>query len=317
MVEQEGHAERRPPARRAFVAGWPIAHSRSPLIHRHWLKVHGLAGGYERHAVQPADASAFFGDIAGYGFIGGNVTTPHKEAALAACTRVDETARALGAVNTLWLEDGALVGANTDVHGFLANLDDRAPGWDAPDRRERGALVIGAGGAARAVVFGLLARGFQSISVANRTLTRAIALQSLGDAVEPLPLEALPLTRAAKAAALIVNTTTLGMEGKGEGSDALPLDWTAVATDTLAHDIVYTPLVTPFLAAAEEQGLRTVDGLGMLLHQAVPGFERWFGLRPQVDATLRDLVVADIERVEDDGGASDDNEDAAADGRLA
>ena len=279
------------PAPRAFVAGWPVAHSRSPVIHRFWLAEHGLDGDYVRHAVEPAAAPAFLADFAGDGFIGGNVTIPHKQTAFDVCQRPDAAARRLGAVNTLWLEDGTVCGANTDGEGFLANLDSRAPQWDAPSRRTRGVLVLGAGGAARAIVDALVQRGFKDVAVANRTLSRAEGLRVFGAAVRALPLDADALGEAARRVSLVVNTTSLGMDGQGGD---LPLDIAALADDAVATDIVYTPLMTPFLNAARDRGLVTVDGLGMLLHQAVPGFERWFGVRPTVTAALRSAVLRDM-----------------------
>ena len=280
----------RPP--RAFVCGHPVAHSRSPLIHGHWLREHGLSGSYVAEAVAPEGFAAFLGDLAGRGFVGGNVTVPHKEAAFALCDEVTPAARAIGAVNTVWLEGDVLHGTNTDAVGFLANLDAAHPGWDAPHRTSREALVLGAGGAARAVVHGLAERGFDTIIVANRTLARAHELRAVSESVHAVPLERVAIAEAAAGASLIVNTTSVGMQGKGDAT--LPVAFDRFADDTLATDIVYTPLVTPFLAAAKARGLSIVDGLGMLLHQAVPGFERWFGVRPRVTTDLRRLVLQDM-----------------------
>lgn len=271
--------------RKAGVVGWPITHSRSPLIHRHWLAVHGIDGAYDRIPVEPERAEAFFAGFAGIGLVGANVTIPYKEIAAAHARHLDPVAARLGAANTLWIEDGAVCAGNTDVAGFLGNLDDRAPGWDADPGV---ALVLGAGGAAKAVVDGLVGRGFR-VEIANRTLARAeeLAARYPGRAAAHLLSEANRLVGEAR---LLVNTTSLGMKGEGD----LDLDVGRCAAESIACDIVYVPLETPFLARARAAGLRTVDGLGMLLHQAVPGFERWFGVRPTVTPELRALVEADL-----------------------
>jgi len=280
--------------KRAFVVGYPIAHSRSPMIHNFWLARAGIDGRYERVAVPPEAFGVFLQGLAAEGFVGGNVTVPHKEAAFRGVEVEDSVARALEAVNTIWLEGGVLKGANTDVAGFLANLDQSAPGWDRRAGREPldRAVVLGAGGAARAVLYGLLERRIGEIILANRTLARAEALAShFGPKVRVVSWE--DAGAALEGAGLLVNTTSLGMKGQ----PPLDLDLAALPSSSLVTDIVYVPLETPLLAAARGRGLRTVDGLGMLLHQAVPGFERWFGVRPVVDAELRALVVADIEVV--------------------
>ena len=270
---------------RAFVVGWPIAQSRSPLIHGHWLKVHGLAGSYERRAVPPEEIERFLADLPASGLAGGNVTVPHKEVAYRIASEKDDVATAMGAVNTLWIESGRLCGTNTDAVGFIANLDDRAPAWDADPGI---AVVLGAGGAARAVVWGLIRRGF-TVRLVNRTLARAEELAARFRAGTTAHGFA-DLPRLLPEARLLVNTTSLGMTGKGD----LDIDLAPLRDDTLVTDIVYVPLVTPLLAAAEARGLRTVDGLGMLLHQAVGGFERWFGVRPTVTDELRNLILADL-----------------------
>ncbi|MDQ0313726.1 shikimate dehydrogenase [Amorphus orientalis] len=266
------------------VIGWPIAHSRSPLIHRFWLQTYGLPGAYDAIAVSPETAETFFTTFRSSGLVGANVTVPHKIAAASACDDLSGTAEALGAVNTLWLEGDRLLGDNTDVHGFLANLDEKAPGWEDA---EGDALVIGAGGAARAVVYGLISRGLQVV-IANRTKERADQLA-----------DAYPDARSADYSALagdlgsyglVVNTTSLGMAGKGQ----VPIDLAGAADATVVADIVYVPLETGLLRQARQRGLRTVDGLGMLLHQAAPGFERWFGRRPEITDRLRAAVLADL-----------------------
>ncbi|GGI24976.1 shikimate dehydrogenase (NADP(+)) [Bradyrhizobium guangdongense] len=266
------------------MIGWPAAHSRSPLIHHYWLRTLGIEGGYVIEAVPPEDLRDFVLRLSLRGFVGANVTIPHKEAVLALSTP-DTRAKAVGAGNTLWFADGELRSTNTDVEGFLGNLDASTPGWDEAEE----ALVLGAGGASRAVVFGLLDRGVKRIHLANRTLARAEALAAqFGPNVHPLPWDAIDgiLPRAK----LLVNTTSLGMHGQG----ALDVDVARLPIGAVVTDLVYVPLVTPLLAAAGDRGLKTADGLGMLLHQAVRGFELWFGQRPEVTAELRALVEADL-----------------------
>lgn len=271
--------------REAFIVGWPVAHSRSPLIHRFWLERHGIDGWYGRQAVPPEAIGAFLASLVERGFVGGNVTLPHKEAAFRACAEVTDVAGKLGAVNTLWHDGGRLCGDNTDIYGFTASLDERVPDW----RSASTALVLGAGGAARGVIQALLAAGPRSVIVVNRTPERAAALAAqFGPTLRTAGLDA--LDRLLPDAGLIVNATSAGMDG----AESLALDWSRAHSGAIATDIVYVPLITPFLRGALERGLAAVDGLGMLLHQAVPGFERWFGVRPCVDAELRRLVEADL-----------------------
>ncbi len=273
---------------RACVVGWPIAHSRSPIIHNFWLRQLGLAGSYESVAVTPPDFPAFAKDLAAKGFIGANVTIPHKQVAFALCGKVTPTAARIGAVNTLWLEHGALCGENTDVAGFLAALDEEAPGWDAFESLSGCAIVLGAGGAARAIVHALRLRR-KKVVLANRTRARAESLAAEEDAgVEVVDWARLPA--ALEGARLLVNTTSLGMKGH----PALDIDLAPLPGQAVVNDIVYFPLETALLAAARSRGLRTVSGVGMLLHQAAPGFERWFGVRPSVTPELRRLVEADV-----------------------
>jgi shikimate dehydrogenase len=275
-------AAARPPA--ACLIGWPAAHSRSPLIHRYWLRTLGIEGGYVLEAVPPDEFKDFVLRLSLRGFVGANVTIPHKEQALA-LSKPDERARAVGAANTLWFADGELCSTNTDVEGFINNLDASAPGWEKCDE----ALVLGAGGAARAVVFGLIERGIKTVHVANRTIERAQALAAqFGASVKPAGWDKVPelLPRAG----LLVNTTSLGMHGQ----PSLAIDIGRLPDDAVVNDLVYVPLQTELLAAAQKRGLKTADGLGMLLHQAVRGFELWFGRRPQVTAELRSLVEADL-----------------------
>jgi len=274
-----------PQRKAACVIGWPIGHSRSPLIHNYWIKEHGLNAEYRREAVPPGELADFLAYISERGYVGANVTVPHKEAALA-LSEPDERARAIGAANTLWLEAGRLRATNTDVEGFIANLDATAPGWD---RRLGSALVLGAGGAARAVVFGLLERGIGHIRLANRTAERATALRAtFGARVEPAAWSDVDSLLAQ--AGLLVNTTSLGMAGQ----PPLTIELARLPAGAVVSDLVYAPLETALLTAAKARGLRAVDGLGMLLHQAVGGFQRWFGVRPQVTKALRALVEADL-----------------------
>ena len=270
--------------RLACLIGWPAAHSRSPLIHHYWLRTLGIPGGYVIEAVPPDELQDFVFRLTLRGFVGANVTIPHKERVLA-LSAPDARARAIGAANTLWFEDGELRSTNTDVEGFINNLDASAPGWETSAE----ALVLGAGGGARAVVFGLLERGIARVHLVNRTRERAQALASqFGDKVRPAGWEA--IADLMPRAGLLVNTTSLGMRGQG----ALDLDVSGLPDGAVVADLVYVPLTTPLLAAAKARGLKTADGLGMLLHQAVRGFELWFGRRPQVTSELRALVEADL-----------------------
>ncbi len=271
----------------ACLIGWPAAHSRSPLIHHYWLRTLGIAGGYTIEAVPPEGFAEFVLHLSAHGFVGANVTLPHKEHALTLSTP-DARARAVGAANTLWYDGSVLRSTNTDVEGFINNLDAGAPGWD----QVTDALVLGAGGSSRAVVFGLIERGIRHIHLANRTLDRAEALAGqFGASVHPVPWDAVAglLPRAG----LLVNTTSLGMHGQ----PALDLDLALLPSHAVVADLVYVPLQTGLLAAARARGLKTADGLGMLLHQAVRGFELWFGRPPQVTSELRALIEADLAQV--------------------
>lgn len=277
---------------KAFVVGHPIKHSRSPLIHGYWLKQYGLDGSYERIDVAPVDFGEFLRGFRQQGFAGGNVTIPHKEAAFLGVERHTAQAERVRAVNTLWVEDGVLWGDNTDVIGFMAHLD-ASLGADWEQDVDT-VLVLGAGGAARAVVVGLQDRPLKRVIVVNRTLSKAEDLVRDLRPGSPVALETSAyeaLGRVISHAQLIVNTTSLGMAGQ----PPLALDLAQAPRDAIVADIVYVPLETPLLAAAAAQGLRTVDGLGMLLHQAVPGFRRWFGITPEVTPELRALILADIE----------------------
>ena len=266
------------------VIAWPAGHSRSPLIHNYWIKQHKLDAEYRREAVPPEKFAEFVKNLRANGYIGANITVPHKEAVLK-LSEPDDRARAVGAANTLWYGDGKLRSTNTDVEGFLANLDAAAPGWD---RGLSTAVVLGAGGGARAVIFALLAREVGRVYVINRTESRAKALQKkFGAQVQVARWD--ETTGLLGGAGLLVNTTTLGMVGQP------PLEFNLRAPPSMVvADLVYAPLVTGLLASARARGLRTADGLGMLLHQAVRGFQLWFGIRPEVTPELRALVEADL-----------------------
>jgi shikimate dehydrogenase len=245
--------------RAACVIGWPVEHSRSPLIHNYWLKQYGIAGEYRRELVPREEVAAFVRSLAARGYVGANVTVPHKEAALA-LSEADERARAVGAVNTLWLEGDVLRSTNTDVEGFLDNLD------------------------------GLLTRGVERVTAVNRTPGRAEMLrQAFGRRVHVAHWGEVGADLGD--AALLVNTTTLGMQGQPD----LAIDLARLPVHAVVADLVYVPVVTPLLAAAKARGLRTADGLGMLLHQAVRGFALWFGKKPGITAQLRALVEADLD----------------------
>jgi shikimate dehydrogenase len=270
-----------------FVAGRPISQSRSPLIHGNWIARHGIDAVYGRREAGPEDLPAIIADIASGRALGCNLTKPLKEAALPLVDRLTPDARAMGAINTLYRQDGLIWGANTDAPGYFAHLDASAPGWDA-DRPS--VLVLGAGGACRAVLHGLLVRKVGAVRLSNRSAERA---QGLSDTfVDPrLTLAAWPPARTEIASArLIINTTSLGMAGQ----PALDLVWPEHMTGQIVSDLVYAPLETPMLAAGRARGAHAVDGLGMLLHQAAIAFALWFGVRPVVDDALRDLVVADL-----------------------
>jgi shikimate dehydrogenase len=270
--------------RAACLIGWPAAHSRSPLIHHYWLRTLGIEGGYNIEAVPPEGFAEFVLHLSSHGFLGANVTLPHKERALA-LTLPDARAKAVGAANTLWYEAGELRSTNTDIEGFINNLDASAKGWDNIDD----ALVLGAGGSSRAVLFGLLERGIKRVHLANRTPDRARALaDQFGQAVRPIAWET--VAEVLPRAGLLVNTTSLGMRGQ----PVLGLDIGLLPPHAIVADLVYVPLETALLKAARARGLKTADGLGMLLHQAVRGFELWFGRKPEVTAELRALAEADL-----------------------
>ena len=269
-------------ARVAGIVGWPVAHSRSPRLHGFWLERHAIDGAYVPLPVTPEHFVTAIPGLVAAGFAGCNVTAPHKLAAFDVCDVVDETASRAGAVNTLVFRDGRIAGSNTDGYGFVANL--RAHGVEPGSGP---ALVLGAGGAARAVAAALLQTG-AVVTIANRTRLRAESL------ARDLPgLRVLDWERRESALpdqALLVNATSLGMARH----EPLEFDLSLAPAPLVVADIVYVPLETPLLLAARACGLRAVEGLGMLLHQAVPGFQAWFGAKPQVDDELRRFVAADL-----------------------
>lgn len=273
-------------AKLAGVIGWPISHSRSPRLHGYWLQEYGIDGAYLPMPVPPDGLREALRALPLLGFAGTNVTVPHKEAALATVDEADAMARRIGAVNTITVqEDGRLAGTNTDGFGFLENLGAGAPGWHA----DRPAVVLGAGGASRAVIVALIDSGIPEIRICNRTEARAQALAAeFGGPcrVEKWDRRCLCLDDAG----LLVNTTTLGMTGEA----ALDMSIERLPDDSVVTDLVYVPLMTPLLKAAAKRGLRIVDGLGMLLHQARPGFAAWFEREPEVTDALRRFVLEDL-----------------------
>jgi shikimate dehydrogenase len=279
-------------AKKAFVIGYPIKHSRSPLIHNYWLSKYDIPGSYEKLEVPPDYLDAFLSAMDRSGYCGGNVTLPHKERAFAACATVTEMARRIGAVNTLWREGGRLCGDNTDVGGFLANLDAESPNWNVDCDR---AAVIGAGGAARAILVGLATRGIPEVKLLNRSSDRMLKLAQEAESwgFRRIRTQLLNDNRGAlNGEALLINTTSLGMTGQPK----LSINLEGLRQGAVVSDIVYSPLETDLLADARRRGHRISSGLGMLLHQAAPGFERWFGVRPEVTPELRDLIIGDLQQ---------------------
>ncbi|MGL4440339.1 MAG: shikimate dehydrogenase [Bosea sp. (in: a-proteobacteria)] len=277
---------------RCFVAGFPIQQSRSPLIHSRWIMERGLDATYQRLEVRPEDLAALLADVRNGSYLGGNLTIPLKQAAVPLLDRISDDARAMGAVNTIHLQDGQLTGANTDVAGFLAHLDLTCPGWDV---NPVSVLLLGAGGAARAIVHGLMTRNVGRLGVANRSIDRVAALldqvrSHAGASVTTHHVAWPPRAEDLAACDIVINATSLGMKGQ----PPLDLVWPQRLSGTIAYDIVYVPLMTPFLAAAAARGGRVVDGLGMLLHQASLAFGHWFGDVPAVTPELRALIEADL-----------------------
>jgi shikimate dehydrogenase len=272
---------------RACVIGWPVDHSRSPMIHRYWLKKYRIDGSYVKQPVRPDDVPVFLRGMRNEGLAGCNVTIPHKEAAYAAAAVTMPAARAVAAANTLWFEGDRLVADNTDAAGFMSHLRACVPGFDA---RRAPVAVLGAGGAARGVIYAFLDAGAPEVRVFNRTRERADAVaRHFGPRVKPHDWH--QRADRSREVGVLVNATSLGME------HTAPLEMPLAQLDDacIVADLVYVPLVTPLLTAARARGLPAVDGLGMLLHQAVPGFDKWFGVRPEVTDELRALLVADIE----------------------
>jgi shikimate dehydrogenase len=273
------------PKRAACVIGWPAKHSRSPKLHGYWIKKYGIDGDYRAEDVTPADFPAFLQNLAAHGYVGANITMPHKEMALK-LTEPDERALKVGVSNTVWLSDGKLKSTNTDVEGFIGSLDQAAAGWD---KRTRVAVVLGAGGAGSAVVFGLVERGIETIYVVNRTYDKAIEFVGrFGPSIKPAQWSDIPELLAR--ADLLANTTPLGMKGQMP----LEIDISPMKAGAVVSDIIYVPLKTELLKAAEARGFATSNGLDMLLHQAVRGFQEWFGVRPEVTKEQRDMLVADL-----------------------
>ena len=272
---------------KACVIGWPISHSRSPLIHGYWLNKYGIDGSYSRQPVEPTSLPEFIAGLDSAGFSGCNVTIPHKEAVFDLVKRADETTERLGAVNTVYLSQGEVLGTNTDGEGFINSLRQEVPALKLTGTRT---VVLGAGGASLAVVNAILEQGAEEVVVANRTRAKAEQLRNrFGARVVPIGWHEIPDRLAA--CSLLVNTTSLGMTGQPE----LDIDLSWLSPDTIVTDIVYTPLRTKLLEQAAMRGNIVVEGLGMLLHQAVRGFSLWFGVTPQVTDELYDLIARDID----------------------
>jgi shikimate dehydrogenase len=272
--------------KRSCIIGWPVDHSRSPLIHGYWLSHYGLEGEYTREPVPTEDLETFLISLRARGYVGCNITIPHKERAAEIVTPADPLTRKLGAVNTVYYEGDELIGTNTDVFGFAASLRASVPEISLPGVE---ALIFGAGGASRAVIASLLREGTRRVYVCNRSPARAKNLaRTFGPQVEPLDWH-----RAAETMAgvdLLVNATSLGMSGKPE----LDVSLETLPRHAVVCDIVYVPLETSLLKRARLRGHRIVDGLGMLLHQAQPGFAKWFGIQPEITPELRSLVEEHI-----------------------
>jgi len=271
----------------AGVIGWPVSHSRSPRLHGFWLNSYGIDGAYLPLPVRPDQAQAAIRALPLLGFAGANVTLPHKEAALAAVDRASVQARRIGAVNTIVVTaDGALEGSNSDAFGFLENLRASVPDWQP---KQGPAVLLGAGGAARAIAAALVDAGVPELRLVNRTVARAEQLAAdIGGPIRYFSWEQSAV--ALRDGALLVNGTTLGMKGQ----PPLDVDVQVLPAAAIVYDIVYVPLETPLLTTARHRGLKTVDGLGMLLHQARPGFAAWFGVEPQVTPALREFLLSDL-----------------------
>lgn len=270
---------------RAFVIGHPIGHSRSPLMHGYWMQRHGIGGRYEKRDIPPDALGGFIRQFRDRHWVGANVTIPHKVAVMDHLDHIDDVARAMGAVNCIWWDGAQLVGGNTDASGLIGNLDEQAPGWGTPPAT---AVILGAGGAARAAAFGMRSRGIDVVLV-NRTHARAADLaRHFGTGVAARPMDDLPELLAQ--ADLLVNATSLGMAGQ----PPLDIDLSPMKGGAVVCDLVYVPLRTDLLIRAAGHGLRIADGLGMLLHQGAEGFRRWFGVAPAITPELRELLERDI-----------------------
>ncbi|MCF6321095.1 MAG: shikimate dehydrogenase [Rhizobiaceae bacterium] len=268
---------------RAFVIGWPISHSLSPDLHTYWLKQYGIDGSYEKIAVARENLPKFINNLKTEGFVGGNITFPHKESAFSNITDISATATRLKAINTLWFENGTLKADNTDGYGFCTNLDEFASDW----RKAQTVLVLGAGGASKAIILALINAGIKKITIVNRTAKRATSLaDQMGKPCRARPWS--DIAELLQNTDLLINTTSLGMKGQ----PPLEIDISPLPASAIVTDIVYNPLQTDLLIQANSLKLKTVDGIGMLLHQAVPGFEKWFGVRPQVTSGLRQHVLS-------------------------
>ncbi|MBG1233776.1 shikimate dehydrogenase [Aestuariivirga litoralis] len=273
--------------KKACVIGYPIAHSRSPLIHNYWLKQHGIEGLYEKREVKPEDLADFLTHLDAHGYAGCNVTIPHKEAAIPLVGKMDDIVRRTGSLNTIYLDSGIISATSSDGEGFYQNLVATVPGLDLKGQT---AVILGAGGSARAIIERLLRTDLARVKILNRTEARAQELCNIfGTRVQWLAPDRFGIESAS--ARLLVNTTSQGMKGQ----PALQLDLSALPASCIVADIVYVPLKTDLLKQAQARGLQTVGGLGMLLHQAVVGFEKWFGIRPQVTPELYDLVANDVD----------------------
>ena len=273
--------------KKACVIGWPIAHSRSPLIHNYWLKQHKIDGLYEKREVRPDQLNDFLLNLKTHGYEGCNITIPHKEAALTIIKNVDDVVRRTGSLNTVYIHDGEVWATSTDGTGFIHNLLKSAPQLSLVGKK---AIVLGAGGSAKAVIDALLRAGMAEILVLNRTAERVNDLKArFGPAIQTLHPD--HFGAESKTAALFVNATSQGMKGQ----PALDVDISGLPPDAVVCDLVYVPLKSALLKTAEARGLRAVGGLGMLLHQAVEGFEKWFGVRPVVTSELYELVAKDID----------------------
>ena len=274
--------------KKACVIGWPVAHSRSPLIHNYWLKKYNLDGFYERREVTPEQLPEFLQNLSGHGYVGCNITIPHKEAAIKQIKHIDDIVRRTGSLNTVYYVGDEKYATSTDGEGFYQNLLATVPGLDLKGKR---AIILGAGGSAKAIIERLLRAGMAEIAVINRTSVRLDELRaSFGAPIKALAQD--HFGSESKTVALLVNSTSQGMKGQ----PPLEIDLSALPADAVVADLVYVPLETDLLKAGKARGLRTVGGLGMLLHQAVVGFEKWFGIKPEVTAELYALVAADIEQ---------------------